>query len=367
MTGRGGLTPSPVERACPERSRRDGKGRADALPGRNDGKGRADARPGRKDGRGLGIGGRAPGSGFKNFYLFLYFFLDNPISVSYIGSVNARNAPGAPRGRLSRPIPPADPRAGDASRRAERGFPLLGFLCETRTSEKMRRHGFPGIPLPLTPSPKGRGAKRPYSVRFSRFRLAVPAEPPPLPPGGGGSGERVWGRGLGGGGFWRRSFRRGSLGGGRSGEFLAKRDALRPGREHGPTRCFSGLFFENEQRKDVQNDEDHYPMFADFAAGPAWRSGSPTAPKALRGKALPGMPERCGGPVRRFFSKDRPVCPGQETGTTSCFSCLFPESNIERSYKNAGFLFFISCFRGGVAVAGPAQPQRKSGSGARPP
>ncbi len=175
------------------------------------------------------------------------------------------------------------------------------------------------------------------------------------------------GRGLGGGGFWRRSFRRGSLGGGRSGEFLAKRGALRPGREHGPTRCFSGLFFENEQRKDVQNDEDHYPIFADFAAGPAWRSGSPTAPKALRGKVLPGMPERCGGPVRRFFSKDRPVCPGQKTGATSCFSCLFPESNIERSYKNAGFLFFFSCFRGGTGAAGPAQPRRKSGSGARPP
>ncbi len=69
-----------------------------------------------------GSGFRAPGSGFKKFYLFLYFFLDNPISVSYIGSVNARNAPGAPRGRLSRPIPTADPRAGDASRRP---FPSL--------------------------------------------------------------------------------------------------------------------------------------------------------------------------------------------------------------------------------------------------
>ena len=116
MTGRGGLTPAPVEMT--------GEGRAEAgAPVEMTGEGRADARPGRNAGRDSGIGGRAPGSGFKKFYLFLYFFLDDPISVSYIGSVNARNAPGAPRGRLSRPIPTADPRAGDVSRRAERGLP----------------------------------------------------------------------------------------------------------------------------------------------------------------------------------------------------------------------------------------------------
>ena len=89
------------------------------------GEGRAEAgAPAGMPGGIRGSGAGAPGSGFEKFYLFLYFFLDNPISVSYIGSVNARNAPGAPRGRLSRPIPTADPRAaGDVSRRAERGFP----------------------------------------------------------------------------------------------------------------------------------------------------------------------------------------------------------------------------------------------------
>ncbi len=307
-------------------------------------------RPGRNDGRGLGIGGPGRPDGVsKNFTYFFIFFLTirfpSPISVPSTPEMRPeRRAGGFPvRSRPPIPapeMPPGGPSAASlpvpsASLRAgcfDRSGPHRHFDRSAASGEIRPATGAGRTPEPLA-SPLFSGERPPDSSPSTSLRAGYYA-----PAGGRGSGRND-----------------------------GKGRACGPGREHGPTRCFSGLFFENEQRKDVQNDEDHYPMFADFAAGPAWRSGSPTAPKALRGKALPGMPERCGGPVRRLFSKDRPVCPGQGTGPTSCFSCLFPESNIERSYKNTGFLFFFSCFRGGVAVAGPAQPRRKSGSGARPP
>ncbi len=94
-------------------------------------------------------------------------------------------------------------------------------------------------------------------------------------------------------------------GAGPSGEFAAQRGAPRPDRAKSGKPA-NLLFFRPVLRKRRMNGragayKEYGPESEFFASYPAWRSGLPFAPKVAQGKALPGAPQRRGGPARQFF------------------------------------------------------------------
>ncbi len=234
----------------------------------------------------------------QKLHLFYTFFLEILIVVPYIAPRQrpkcAQTCPGAPRGRLSRPIPaakethPPPPRDSSAKRRpagssrlhpcrpgrpagAIRGPEPVLSLSKGPARKSFACDSGHRIVAPLCPGKQKRGGWRAYALfaeESQRERDSVgtpfaeescgecgvaarpcPARPPLVP-----DAAR-------------------SAVSGRSGDFAAQHGALSPGRAQvrkaGQTSVFLAHSPENGQRMAEQGRKDYYPCLTHFASQPA--------------------------------------------------------------------------------------------------